>query len=588
MTIELSIIKGIPIPQGSTSTAEVGLDVIDLLNASGFSVQIDSWIPALAAPKNGGVWSESVLGGDRLLAAEPGRVTETMTLVASAATPRSRHFLERRLSLFGELARKQHTTNYQVEPVYLKLQLDGMLGPQYSLLYSVEIAPDADPFRNRQLNQLTIALIRQPEWAWQVPPGGTPKLWTIHRRGLTPTLTEHGFGLGVFQTPYLSPSGTTLVYNATVLWLNSSVEAYYTRSFIDIPAGDVPGDRPARLELVMGGDFSKDAGAPNTFYVHSVFIGRRSRSQVGLLETNRLAAKCGGTGAKISSTLGLDTTYQGDYGVIDDHATSTASYYASTTPHNRARCTFATTPTVYRPCITWTGKMAALSGRFLAFARCHQSGGAAGEVELYLQYGYDGDDLETGLQNPAVQAVAANTQFWPVLNLGVITLPPDAMRVPVGDNGRGIDPNAQFTIRLQVRRKSGTSEFYFADITLIPIDECALKISLEQYVNASYTATQITYDNTGYFTRGQDDPIGYDKNLSIGAPGKAAELAGVDILLEPNTDNRLYFFFTGNQAGSTVIGVAPISTHVSLTNKAVTGVTVEGNLVPRSLGLRDA
>ncbi|MBZ0281034.1 MAG: hypothetical protein K8L97_09850 [Anaerolineae bacterium] len=586
MTLELSIVKGIPIPPGSTSTAEVGLDVIDLLNASGFSVQIDSWIPVLAAPKNGGVWSESVLGGDRLLAAEPGRVTETMTLIASAATPRSRHFLERRLSLFGELSRKQHTTNYQVEPVYLKLQLDGMAGPQFSLLYSIEIAPDADPFRNRNLNQLTIALIRHPEWTWQVPPGVSPKGWTIYRRGLTDTLSNYNLASNLNNL--LQPTGGSQVDNATVLWLNSSVEAYYTRSFLDIPAADVPGDRPARVQLTLGGEFAKFVSAPNTFYVHSLYIGRRSRSQAGLLETNRLAAKCGGTGAKISAALGLDTTYQGDYGVIDDHATSTASYYASTTPHNRARCTFTTTPTVFRPCVTWTGKMAALSGRFLAFARCHQSGGTAGDIELYLQYGYDGDDLETSLQNPAVQAVATHTQFWPVLNLGVITLPPDAMRVPVGDNGRGIDPNAQFTIRLQVRRKSGVGEFYFADITLIPIDECAVKLSLEQYVNASYTATQIFYDNTGYFTRGQDDPVAYDKNLAVGAPGKAAELAGADILLEPNTDNRLYCFFTGNVAGSSTIGVSPISTHVSITDKAVAGVTVRGNLVPRSLGLRDA
>jgi hypothetical protein len=578
---ELAIVKGLPRAFADTSSYE-NLEYINLLDPKGFSIQDKGWIPRLGQVKNGGLYAEAVgYGNDALLSASLGRTVETMNLTATGAVANSRAFLEKRLILFGYWAREFYTSDWQTEPVYLRWKGIGAKGYQYAMIFDIAIAQNTDPFHAINANQLTITITREPGWNWHVPPGSSPKIWTIFKRGITESLAQYHLTTG---TNYFSG----MIGAANVNLLNAGVESVGYKSYVDIPASDIPGDQPALLQLNLPGAMFKNGSATYQPYVATVHIARSTRQDYGYIPNNRFPAKCAvGAGATMTASAGLDVTYQTDYGAIDHYAPGAGSYYSAATYHNRARCTFITLGTIFNPRISWSAKMAPLAGRYAVFMRGHQSGGNFGDIELYLQYGYEGIELTTPIKNPVVQAVATHTEFWPVNYLGIITLPPGAPRIPIGVDGLGINQDAWLNIILWVRRKSGTSEFYFADLVLMPVDECFVTVTLENYLGTTgLTGNNIVYDQTRHLSRGRDDIAGYS---DIGGfAGRTPEIRGQGIWLEPGKNNRLYMLYEAVKNGSGTPRLSPISSDPSsASGRSETYAGVSGNIVPRSLGLRD-
>ncbi len=427
LVLELYLTKGLPVPIGSSGSFEQQ-ERINLLDPKSFSVEENGWIPKLGQVRNGGVYTDTAATEtpDVFLAANIGRVIETMNLVAHGADPKARYFLEQKLLRFADLAREFHISNSQTEPVYLHWRGVGAAGPQFALVYDIAIAQNNDPTVQANSDRLTITITREPDWMWEVPPGASPRIWTFYKRAIPPT-SVLDYALNDLPVYFGAAAGG--VAAANILLLDALVESKGHQSYVEIPAADIPGDRPAAISFRTSAAFARDFSEDQNVFVSAMWVARSTRKTYNYIPNNRLPAKCAGTiagGAQIETALGTpDMSYEADYGAIDHHAPNLASYYVATTYHNRARCTFATTGTVFRKCVTWTFRMPPSAGRYAVFMRGHQSAGALGDIEIYLQYGYyEGAELTTGIVNPLVQTVAANTNFWPVNFLGTITLHP--------------------------------------------------------------------------------------------------------------------------------------------------------------------
>lgn len=588
----LRLIKGVP--NNGALTSEVTPTTIDLLQPS--VITLDEYILKRPEIKQGGVWADSPISpGRRLISGEIGNVTETIRLIIKGTSLEQVISIEQQLVNMQRDCRDFWINNYQIEPVYIQHQVYGEPGPRFAILHKIELditAPSGEPTSATSLWRDVVIVIER-EGGWRpIPPGANPKTWTFHWRNRVPRLiTDSMYG---FETGASVASSTSLfaqdVNNSTIM----RGGAYCYRSHIDIDASDIPGDLPALLQLGMYGTVVNTNLASVYQKIQTMYVGRRSRfTGTGTtLETNTLPAKCAGT--EISSTNGTDATNQNDNGAIDTIAGVGCSLFTGSN-QSRVRITFATATDAIR--LTWTMDVRKFMGRYIALLRAHQDGGSSGDVRMYLQHGYDGDDISMAEVVPTVQAVATNTEFWPVNYMGVIDIPSDK-RAPYGIEGLGMPSSGVtpvYTIRLRARRPNGaTANLYVCDLTLIPIDETAAIMDYETFATAQGTAFDMVammYDNTGYSSRGTDESTAdeFSSLLSGSYNRKHADLRGQPLTLSPGVDNRLYFFWTADRTGAT-----PTTGRSSLvTDPGTVGVrqpasiTIHGNIVPRWSGYRD-
>ncbi len=139
-------------------------------------------------------------------------------------------------------------------------------------------------------------------------------------------------------------------------------------------------------------------------------------------------------------------------------------------------------------------------------------------------------------------------------------------------------------MHLWARRKSGTSNLYIADLVLMPVDECFTRLSFERHVTASYEPFEVYYDESRYLSRGRSEIISYLRTFEYNTPGKIPEINGPGLWLEPDVDNRLYFLLVGTDLSASG---SPISADPGAAIRQFTSITMGGNLIPRSLGLRE-
>ena len=177
-----------------------------------------------------------------------------------------------------------------------------------------------------------------------------------------------------------------------------------------------------------------------------------------------------------------------------------------------------------------------------------------------------------------------NTTSWGVVYLGQFSIPTSDRRTTVSSDGRGIwvDSNGltDLILSIQAERTSGAGSLYIGDLTLIPVDEGALKIasSLVVGLNASVLRSW-NYDNTGYFLHGNTGDFASIQQTTPATPSwsevDVPELSGSAIYLTPKVLNRLYFFMMINSTNRSAIDDPSAS-------------TVRVDIVPRWSGLRDA
>lgn len=573
--ISLELVIGVPRAPGDTYTNEPELDVINLLNASGFAVETpDGWVPQLPTVKGGGLWADSALSAGRaLIAGELGNVTETMRLTASGASLETYLFLKSRLLQFAQRAKAFHTDWSEQQPVYLKWQAPGAQITQYAIVYNIDIAYRDDAFEADHLDEIVMTLEREPAWRMGVPPGGNPKLWTFFAQDKSP-------GPG-FQYDDMSLDGTDSLIAQTVNnrheWTYNAgnpVTTPSSKNYVDISASQVPGDAPALTCIVCGVNISTSS------YLRRLLVWMSSRD-LSLVDQD--------TGLPMASAYIMNAADMGwTGGAFTAGLVSNAVFNTAAVPARQYRTmgpaggpiTLGTGRSDTGINNTWRRQF--LRGRLALFVRVRAPDTAAtGDVTLSVAISERQDSTTLGagdivLPTVRVPFVTTGTGFYQLLYCGQFTLPLEAKAYP-GINGRGVrvrsaDADLKFTFTF-ANTVAGARTIDFLDAILVPYDEAMAQMRIDDHFGKEYE--YFVLDNTGYLSRGgaADIAVRVGNTVSgINAPQNAIDLRGNAPMLLSRTDQRIYFL---NE-------ISESSTYISRPN---TDMNVRVNIVPRCFGV---
>lgn len=545
---ELKIIKGFgPIP-GDTASAEQQPIVVNLMDSNG-GISLDgtngAWSPQIPAVKP--LWAENPANDGRtLIAGALNNVTETMRLIITGSDAATVYSNLRRLYDIRQDALDFWQTESQIEPVYLKWWANCGVGPQFALIYTMDIAPE---FMNSEMPTIQVTLTIEREFGWRgIPPGANPKYWTLRNYQNQPT-SQYSL---IDETVYH-------ILNQHIQnereW-NATQSATLTQNYVDISGSLIPGDLPALLCLSIFpyGD------------VDTVYVGLSTKPTT-------IPNRSGGAHPVYYTFNAGDSTVDTDTSIANDAGGPRSN---STLVGKRTQTTFATASMTARLHWSPTSKAAIsqnmLRGRFMAFLRARVS--AAATISLQLRYKPNAGSTGTITTPITITALgtggAGDTTAWPLSYVGEISIPP-AENSAVRTDGLGIDDNATELIYIEAARTSGAGSLYISDLILIPIDESATSILTDNPAGGGSYAWAIL-DTTGYIAHGK----GIDPSARTSSEFTAYS-QGQSIMLIPGVNNRLYFL-----AYKATTNVAPFDDLASQHTKCLI------NIVPRWAGIRDA
>jgi hypothetical protein len=565
--LQLMIVKGI----GKTPTDNMSIenDPVNVNLLDGI-VSLAEWSPNIPAVKNGGVWSDSPINdGRQLQVAASGNVIEKMSINITSTGYNS---VMGALSSLNQMAldcRDFWQSKSQIDPVYLMWYVSCGAGPQYALLYNIEIAPEYLDSPTPAI-RASITLEREPFWRG-IPPGANPKLWTFYVNKVQPNTTNVDF---VSQT-------NDLVYNAAVPNRFEWDTAYanpISKNYVDIPASLIPGDAPALMQLIVRNRLWNGDSMYNIYAARSTTpITKKDRSGATVLQTNTLNA--GDAIAPTNWTKTLDATCGciGNGSAVNKYVGANTVLATGTYPAFAAWDRIGTVRIIDPNLLT---------GTFAVFLRCKQLNGAAGDVQARVVVSefyssFTGDYYNFPLRTGAI--VDCDNRF-DMLYLGTITLPL-AGDIGGGNDGRGLytflktGGDGTFAIGFGVKQNNvATRSIEFLDMVLLPIGEALVQMQGGKGAANAYNVL----DNTGYITHGENDPTARnwvqnatDLNLDCAIEGR-----GPSLTLVPNVNNRLFFIQQRRDATTS-------ETYSSPQAASSNDMEVRVDIVPRWSGIRD-
>lgn len=554
----LEIVSGIPKyyslhATGVTQSAEVGLSVLSLLqgdNDDGLSL-ID-WQMQIAGIKGGGLWADSAVGpGRTLIAAEDTNCIETMQLACRASTWTLLASRLRILARFRDLAQQFWENPRYLDPVYLKMLGVDCPGPQYALIYTMDIAvnyPDVE--QQTPYADVTLTIEREPYWRG-LSPGLNPKIWTLdiikqqfYKPGSNLTLYNNQGQNDDINHALIGPtlpSGNVSNNNAG----SSANSLNPNKNYVEIDATNVPGDAPALVELAC----QLSLAAQLNDYM--IAVRTEPFSYDGMTASKFFRTTFN---ASNEATLGTDAATAAD-------ATTVSGNRVNITPGTATdslRLTFVLTVPVYQ-------------GRFALFLRAYQNLGSAGDWLAHIEV--NAADTFFGVGIPTIvlpeKQFSVGATHWPPVYMGEINLPL-GMEAGMGSIGDGL-METSYSLLVYARRTTGTSTLRFADLIVWPLDEGSAYVSTNS--DTSSRQCDVIVDNTGYIGHGKPGqyavPInGVDNGVQYGL----SEYRGPDIHLTPGKINRVYFIRT---LVDTTAGIP------------TAGFGIRGNIIPRWRGYRD-
>lgn len=560
--LELMIIQGVGKTPGDTVSSESDPIVVNLMDTdTGYSL-VD-WTPNIPSMKSGGTWADSPISDGRtLIAGANTNVIETIVIQLTGATMADYTFQFIKLQRIIQKARAYWNTQGQIEPVYLRWKANCAPGPQFALIYNIDLDLEFEDSPNAQA-KITMKLER--EYGWRgIKPGGNPKEWTYHYNNQDSQWNGTNANL-LSGTDHLV-SDTALDNRAEQ---STGSAGYLIKNFVDIPSAKIPGDLPALLSLSVSP--TSASAAPTT-----IMVGKSTKRTTGNLSrftgVNQLQIytfnASDGTGL-------IDTTLANDTGASKPIGGGTSQRSVTTF----VTATMATRLQFYPGGSTPNGfSVSSLRGRFAVFARARVSAAATVDMQLAIQQGNGTDQLilERVTFSDLGVGGTGNTSDWGLVYLGQITLPFNK-QIDVSSDGRGILFDAAggsglFIIKIQADRTAGAGSLYINDVIFMPIDEGAIKIAANIVVN---TARVWNYDNTGYYTHGKVDDFADILSVS-GTSNFESDIpqwGGGGITLTPGVDNRLTFMAF---VDSTKRSFITDPTHM----------TARINIVPRWSGIR--
>lgn len=575
MHTELKIVKGVQIAPGDLESAESGYTVINLLSgsASGFALEPETgWDPALPESKSG-LWAENDFNDGRtLIASGVQNVTETIrvTLTAPSLVVMSQYIIQ-----FDRMAKDVvqywETEGVQIQPVFLWWHATGAPGPQYALIYRMELSVSAPSLTDAGVivRDCVIVLEREPYWRG-IPPGANPVLWTLYTKNLHP-----GSGYDYERDLVLVDDGTypplhslasQTVQNRAEL--NLADADYISNNRFTIPAASIPGDAPALVQLAV--DVNRPGGDTDNYSLFVSHISDRDFAVAGRSSRLYRFVSCypvlRSTGVPAWSTVTVNVA--SDTGGVQGYSSVAGHTGNKATPH-RAELTPTTT---MQDALVFTSDELGMNvqrGRFAVFVRCRQNSGAFGDIEMQLRATYRGPRF-LGVETPVVRAPllagTGDTSRYPVLYLGTIELPPDSdayMETGGLQGGTGLN-NAQATLSLVLRIKLANAFsaalLYVADLVFMPYDEAFVDI-VPIPPDTATAYKNLTYDNTGYATRGKPYAVGREDGGQSGFVN-VAEVSGADLMLEPGVDNTLWFLHRNASNQSNVRGDMDVTLNI--------------------------
>lgn len=567
---ELKIIKGVGRVAGDTNSAEQDPVVFNLLD--GICTLID-WSPNIASLKNGGVWIDSPLtDGRNLLSAPAANVIEKISISLSSAGYLN---VSKAFDLLNKMVSDSHDfwqTESQIEPVYLHWWANCAPGPQYALIYDIQLAVE---YRDSTQPTIDIELTIEREPYWRgIPPGANPKLWTFYSRGENFGTAKTASNLNLGNTDALA---SATLQNRTE-WETTGFSSFISKNFIDIPASAIPGDAPALVQIE-----ASTTHTTNTRYAKNVFIWRSTKPTSIKDNNGALIYQANIFNVGDANTNGPTKTIDATNGVISNGSNVTryiATYtvLASASPNDL---------------IAFPGTTgfpnAALNlnrGNYAVFLRCKQLTGASGDVQARFRLTAYGSGVTSGLLYTSAYVnmpFFAAAYAFGLLYLGTITLPV-AGRSLSGVDGLGLSSPAKsgftsdYGINIDLKNNAAANRnVQFLDLILFAYDEPGIQLNNPSFTNLGTIVND--YDNTGYFQHGR--PGDYSKQSNdIAFP----EILGQSLNLIPRVNNRLYFLFT---SADTTTNPTEIYSDPNPTGTALTGITARVNIVPRWSGIRD-
>lgn len=558
----LEIIKGIAKVTGDTNSAEQGLDPMNLLDPLGFSC--DSYDIQLPNMKSSAIYADSpITDGRTFISGALGNVTETIRLQLNAGTLVQMAAMLSKLAQFRQDCNDFWDTFGQIEPVYLKHQIEGEPGPRYALLYNIEIHVETpnDPGDPHRLITLSI----EREYGWRgIAPGDNPKRWAFDNVFSNQKMTT--------SNASLLSGNDFLVYDTSVLnraEQNAAQTSYNTRNFVDIPANKIPGDLPALLCFEYGTSGTINAAT-------AVFISKTSKRN-----TSNINRSTGVNEYIVRIFNAADATVVTDTSLAADTGASTGT----TGLQRRSQTTFGTATLARR--LTFQGRnLAVMRGRYMVFTRARLS---ASSTTVQLQLALDEVGSSTQLiGNPVnfsdegTPSGTGNTTLWGLVYLGVITLPSNNRRTAVSPNGLGQNIGASSSgdvgLGIYAARSAGAGVLYINDLILMPIDEGAVRLisTGSQIGGGANPSNGVVYDNTGYMTHGFPDDyatVAQQNLTSNWSELDRLEIRGQSLYLSPNVDNRLEFLAYTDSTLRSSISNPP-------------AMTIRLSIVPRWSGFR--
>jgi hypothetical protein len=562
---QLRIVKGIEGAPGDVQTLESGYTTINLLSGSaeGFALKSDTgaWNPAIAQPKNGLWYETSFTDGRVLFGGAEQNVTETLSLTLTAPDMlRLAGYMRHLDQMQADCLRFWQDEHMQYDPVFLWWWAKGAPGPQYALIYQIQISISIPTTMDASIveRDVTITLEREPYWR-SVPPGANPVLWTLYKLGEQPGL-NYTYDDGKLRligdvSPYTPPARALVSANlqnraeytleaVTTDWIR------FSQNHITIPAADIPGDAPALMSVAVRVDTNASEAALSKRLMIAHRTGkvqfRSKANDDNLLFVNCLPAIQANAFPATPATLAVAN----DTGGCTSEGGGIGA--GSTTVAKRLEIT----PTVNLvPAVNFVSDQlnaVIQRGRFAVFMRCRQSAGTQNDisVSLRLENGVGGA-LTTPETFVPLQAGAGNTTRFPLMYLGTLNIPNDrAAPVSLGETygGTGLinASNSTLSLTLSTRRTAGVGVLYIADLIFMPIDEGFVDI-LPTVAN---TFAWFLYDNTGYVLHGKPEAIVQlygTENTST-----PTEMQGAPLTLTPQVDNHLFFLYRINDDTSNV------------------------------------
>lgn len=556
--VELSIVKGIGSTPSDTLSSEQPLTIVDLLTANSAFALVD-WTPNIPSLKSGGIWADSsITDGRTLIAGVNTNVIETIVVQLTGSTIPDFASQFAKFQLLIQAARDFWDTFNQIEPVYIRWWANQAPGPQFALIYNIDMDVDWD---DSNLAQAKLTLKIEREFGWRgVRPGGNPKEWTYWAN-------THQRGQWNANNASLASGTDHLAYNATVTnkaELSTGVAGYLNQNFIDIPAASVPGDLPALLNISVWP--TNTSSSPT-----SLLIGKSTKNITGNKSRTTGANQFPIMTLNIAdSSVQTDTTLAADAGACRPIGGGAAQ---------RSQTTFVD-PTM-RTRVVWGSNqytngfdLSVMRGRYAVFLRARVSAAATCSIQLLIRQGASSLTLTpVTFSDLGAGGVGVSTD-WGMAYLGQLNLPYNK-RTDVSPNGLGVQVNisgaSPLELDIQASRSAGAGVLYMCDLILMPIDEGVLRIVASSLVN---TVRAWNYDNTGYYMHGGTEDIA-DILQSTPYEYDTPDWSSSGLILTPGILNRLMML-----------------AYVDSTKRSLpadpTQFTVRVNIVPRWSGIRDA